>query len=70
LHGHIGVKAVFDPVDGHELGGAALVTVELDKLDRREPVEAAGEPRDLSVMAKRGVDESGRTKERAHIPAL
>ena len=35
-----------------------------------EPVQPAGEPRDLAVMAERGIDEAGGPDERAHAPLI
>ena len=34
--------------------------VPLDRFDRGEPVQPAGEPRDLAVMAEGGIDETRR----------
>ncbi len=40
--------------------------VAVDQFDRGEPVEPARQPRDLAVMAERGIDEAGRAEKRAH----
>ena len=70
LPGHVVVEAVLDAFDRHQLGRHAAVAVDLEQLDRGKPVQAAGEPRDLAVMAKRRIDEAGRAEECAHQPAL
>ena len=41
-----------------------------DQLDRGEPGQPAGKPRDLPVMAEGRIDEGGRAKKRAHRRAL
>ena len=40
-----------------------------DQLDRGEPVQAAGKPRDLAVMAERGIDETRRADEACVRPS-
>ena len=69
LRGHVVVEAALEAFDRHQLGRPA-VPFDRDQLDRGEPVEPAGEPRDLAVMTERRIDEGGRAKERAHGAAL
>ena len=64
------IEAVVDAVNSDDLGRGAAAAVDGDELDHREPVEAAGKPRDLAIMAERGIDEAGGAKKGAHMPAL
>ena len=45
-------KPALDAFDRHQFGGNPLVAVDRDQLDRRKPVQAAGEPSELPVMAE------------------
>ena len=68
------------PVGGHARRRSALrcrstgtssadpPSSDVDQLDRGEPVQPAGQPRDLAVMAERRIDEAGRAEEGAHVP--
>ena len=46
-------KPALDALDGHQFGRNAAAAVDRDQLDRGEPVQAAGKPRDLAVIAER-----------------
>ena len=70
LRGHVIVEAVFDALDRHQLGRGSAMAIDRDQLDGGEPVQPAGEPRDLAVMAEGRIDEAGRAEERAHRSAL
>ncbi len=71
------------PIGGHRLvetasipstGTSSLTTrrlaLDADQLDQAEPVQPAGEPRDLAVMAEGGIDEARGPDKRAHVPLI
>ena len=58
------IEAALDPFDRDNLGGDAAIALDPQELGQAEEVQPAGEPRDLPVMAKRGVDETGGSDER------
>ena len=52
------IEAALDPFDRDELSGDTAIVLDPQELGQAEEVQPAGEPRDLPVMAKRGVDET------------
>ena len=55
------VEAVLDSLDKDEFGGDSHA-FHRQQLEAGEPVEPAGEARDLAVMPERGIDEAGGAK--------
>jgi len=54
--------AVFQAFQGQQLGARAATILDSQQFDLREPVQAAGEARDLAVMTERRIDEAGRAE--------
>ena len=65
------VEARLDPFDrDHFAVETRRLPVDPDQLDQAEPVQPAGQPRDLAVMAERGIDEARGPDEACAWPRL
>ena len=64
------VEAFLDPLYRNQFTRDALLAFDPDQLNQAEPVQPAGKPGDLAVMAERGIDEARRTDKGAHARHL
>ena len=70
LERHVITEALLDTLNRDQLGGAAAAVLDLQQLDRGEPVQAPGKARDLAIMAERRVDEACGAKKGTHARAI
>jgi hypothetical protein len=70
LRGKVVVETALDAFDRKQLGCRPPIAIDCKQFDRGEPVQPAGEPGNLSVMAERRINESCRAKKGAHQAAL